>query len=256
MFRARASLWVRFRLAQTKPFCTNTTKHNANNNADKIESNLSRYHEAYKQLDKLDFMTAAKMLFTEPPKKKKFGIDFHLVQLFFACMPSLAVYLVAQYARYEMRRMEAELEQKKEQEEKKKREEEEKAKELELKEAEEKAKSNPELLEVKTRLGKLEEAVKEIVVESKKQSSGSITKDLEDGGEKKHHTKRAVGDAQSRSESNNPVEKDHLGNQKSGDSTTGFSQSKLSGSAPSNVAPHQDQMSKTENGGPSDDAKR
>ncbi|KAJ0075776.1 hypothetical protein Patl1_34706 [Pistacia atlantica] len=119
-------------------------------------------------------MTAAKMLFTEPPKKKKFGIDFHLVQLFFACMPSLAVYLVAQYARYEMRRMEAELEQKKEQEEKKKREEEEKAKELELKEAEEKAKSNPELLEVKTRLGKLEEAVKEIVVESKKQSSGSI----------------------------------------------------------------------------------
>ncbi|KAI8544222.1 hypothetical protein RHMOL_Rhmol08G0279100 [Rhododendron molle] len=34
-------------------------------------------------------------------------IDFHLVQFFFACMPSLAVYLVAQYARYEMRRMEA-----------------------------------------------------------------------------------------------------------------------------------------------------
>uniref|UniRef100_A0A7N2LN91 Uncharacterized protein n=1 Tax=Quercus lobata TaxID=97700 RepID=A0A7N2LN91_QUELO len=34
-------------------------------------------------------------------------IDFHLVQLFFACMPSLAVYLVAQYARYDMRKMEA-----------------------------------------------------------------------------------------------------------------------------------------------------
>ncbi|XP_044479628.1 protein MNN4-like [Mangifera indica] len=218
MFRARATRWVRirFRLTQTKPFCSDTTKHN---NAEKIESNLSRYQDAYKQLENLDFMTAAKMLFTEPPKKRKFGIDFHLVQLFFACMPSLAVYLVAQYARYEMRRMEAELEQKKEQEEKKKREEEEKAKELELKEAEEKAKSNPELLEVKRRLGKLEEAVKEIVVESKKQSSDSISKDLKDGAEKEQHTKSELGDQQSRSESNKPVEKDHLGKQKSGEST-------------------------------------
>lgn len=98
-----------------------------------------------------------------------------------------------------------ELEQKKEQEEKKKREEEEKAKELELKEAEEKAKSNPELLEVKRRLGKLEEAVKEIVVESKKQSSDSISKDLKDGAEKEQHTKSELGDQQSRPESSKPV---------------------------------------------------
>ncbi|KAL5854846.1 hypothetical protein ACOSQ3_004736 [Xanthoceras sorbifolium] len=91
-----------------------------------------------------------------------------------------AVYLVAQYARYEMRRMEAKLEEKKKQEEKKRQEEEEKTKELELKEAEEKVKSNPVILEVKTRLVKLEETVDEIVAESKKQSSGSMTKNQGD----------------------------------------------------------------------------
>ena len=43
-----------------------------------------------------------------------------------------------------------------------------KAKEEELKAIEEKAQSESELLEVKERLGKLEEVVKEIAVESKK----------------------------------------------------------------------------------------
>ncbi|KAH9310660.1 hypothetical protein KI387_025695, partial [Taxus chinensis] len=57
--------------------------------------------------DKLDFITASKILFSPPSKPKKFGFDFHLVQFFFACMPSLAVYLVAQYARYDIRKMEA-----------------------------------------------------------------------------------------------------------------------------------------------------
>ncbi|KAL0380357.1 UNVERIFIED_CONTAM: hypothetical protein Sangu_0100000 [Sesamum angustifolium] len=114
-------------------------------------------------------MTATKILFTESPKKKKFGLDFHLVQLFFACLPSLAVYLVAQYARSEMRKMDAELERKKQAEF------EAQAKELELKAAEEKAasSSNPELLEVKERLDKLEVTVKEIVV-AKKQSSDAL----------------------------------------------------------------------------------
>ncbi|CAK7336284.1 unnamed protein product [Dovyalis caffra] len=60
--------------------------------------------------------------------------------------------------------------------EKKKKEEEEKAKEEELKAIEEKAQSESQLLEVKERLGKLEEVVKEIAVESKKQSGGSVTK--------------------------------------------------------------------------------
>ncbi|XP_009771765.1 uncharacterized protein LOC107814555 isoform X3 [Nicotiana tabacum] len=92
-------------------------------------------------------------------------VDFHLVQFFFACLPSLAVYLVAQYSRYEMRRMEAEAELKK------KAEEEAKAKELELMAEEEKQATDPQLSEVKARLDKLEETIKEIVVDSKKQSS-------------------------------------------------------------------------------------
>lgn len=56
---------------------------------------------------------------------------------------------------------------------------------MELKEAEEKLKSNPALLELKSRLGKLEEAVNEIVIESKKQSSGGTSNNPEDGNEKK-----------------------------------------------------------------------
>lgn len=94
-----------------------------------------------------------------------------------------------------------ELEQKKAVEDKKKHEEEEKAKELELKEAEEKAKSNPELLEVKRRLGKLEEAVNEIV-------------------EKKHPVKSEASDTQSASESSSSVAKDHVNRPKSGEPTT------------------------------------
>lgn len=167
----------RLRLVHHKPFCTKNKPPTTTNNNDQDAATSVRNLDAYRQLDKLDFMTAAKILFTEPPKKKKFGIDFHLVQLFFACMPSLAVYLVAQYARYEMRKMEAELELKKKQAE----EEAEKAKELELIVEEKEAGIVPELLDVKVRLEALESTVKEIVVESKKQ----LTKKPEDVGEKK-----------------------------------------------------------------------
>ncbi|KAM0933865.1 hypothetical protein DsansV1_C34g0226101 [Dioscorea sansibarensis] len=120
----------------------------------------------YRQLDNLDFTTAAKILFAESPKKKKFGFDFHLVQFFFACMPSLAVYLVAQYARYEIRRMEAEVEKKK------KAEEEEKAKGEELVAEEEESK----LSKVLVRLDALEVTVKEIV-DKKKPSETDLSKD-------------------------------------------------------------------------------
>ncbi|KAI5351058.1 hypothetical protein L3X38_003949 [Prunus dulcis] len=109
-------------LQPRRPFCikapntnTNTNYNHSSDNAE--ETSLSRYHDSLKQLDKLNFMKAAKILLTGRPSKKKFGLDFHLAQLFFACMPSLAVYLVAQYARYEIRRMEAELEEKKKKEE-------------------------------------------------------------------------------------------------------------------------------------------
>ncbi|KAL0425143.1 UNVERIFIED_CONTAM: hypothetical protein Sradi_1049100 [Sesamum radiatum] len=173
----RVSFSDGFKLCWNRPFCSST--HNSkpatsdsggsSNNGASSTPALSTYSEQYKALDNLDFMTATKILFTESPKKKKFGLDFHLVQLFFACLPSLAVYLVAQYARSEMRKMDAELERKKQAEF------EAQAKELELKAAEEKAasSSNPELLEVKERLDKLEVTVKEIVV-AKKQSSDAV----------------------------------------------------------------------------------
>ncbi|KAK4590131.1 hypothetical protein RGQ29_020616 [Quercus rubra] len=99
-----APLWVRFskrsNSKQTILILHNhsiTRKPNPHINISENNVVESNYNEAYKQLD---FVTAAKnkMLFTGPPKKKLFGIDFHLVQLFFACMPSLAIYLVAQYA--------------------------------------------------------------------------------------------------------------------------------------------------------------
>ncbi|OWM83118.1 uncharacterized protein LOC116198071 [Punica granatum] len=139
----------------------------------KNSSSLSSYNETYKKLDSLDFTTAAKILFSEPPKKKRFGFDFHLVQFFFACMPSLAVYLVAQYARYEMRKMEAEQEEKKKQQE-----EEEKAKavELEAAEQEKEAGAKREIQEVKERLDKLEQTVRDVVVEAKNKSPTSSLK--------------------------------------------------------------------------------
>ncbi|PIN18666.1 hypothetical protein CDL12_08654 [Handroanthus impetiginosus] len=84
-----------------------TSSSSSSNDGSSSSPSLSNYNEQYRALDNLDFMKAAKILFSDPPKKKKFGLDFHLVQLFFVCLPSLAVYLVAQYARSEMRKMDA-----------------------------------------------------------------------------------------------------------------------------------------------------
>lgn len=170
-------------LLQRRTLCGNNKSITiSNNNNGKVSCHSTKEvdnsvavsrQDAYKQLENLDFMTAAKMLFTEPPTKKKFGLDFHLVQFFFACLPSLAVYLVAQYARYEIRRMEAEAELKK------KADEDAKAKELELIAEEEKQEgTDPQLSEVKARLDKLEETLKEIVVESKKQSGDVADKSI------------------------------------------------------------------------------
>ncbi|KAG7998176.1 hypothetical protein I3843_01G245300 [Carya illinoinensis] len=252
MFR----LWVRFatrwKPVPARPFCTpspspttsgsNTTKPPSNNNSsisenNAVESSPGNYDEAYKQLDKLDFATATKILFTDPPKRKKFGLDFHLVQLFFACMPSLAVYLVAQYARYEMRRMEAELEQKKKQEE-------EKEKEMELSVIEGKETvSDPELLEMKVRLDKLEEAVKGIAVETKKQSISSLAKNRGEGSEERNFATTGPTDTKSGSEPSKIVESDHLNKQ----DRPWLGRERVSGSAPVPDASLQDQKGKTQN---------
>lgn len=251
MFRARVT-WVRFtnrsysKPISKRPFCTNN-KIRENN---VIESNVNNHGEAYKQLDKLDFVTAARILFTGPPKKKKFGFDFHLVQFFFACMPSLAVYLVAQYARYDIRRMEADLEKKKKQEEEKK------AKEMELNAKEEiEAGSDPELLEVKVRLDKLEETMKEIVVETKKQPASGPAKNQKEGSEKEDLAMTETTNTKSRSEPSNIVGKDHLNKQESVEPRPGLGRERVSGAAPVPEASLQDQKGKTQNGGASQDAK-
>jgi hypothetical protein len=54
--------------AQRSSFCTSAKNNNNNNNSKDIITD-----ERYRQLENLDMITAAKILFTDPPKKKKFG---------------------------------------------------------------------------------------------------------------------------------------------------------------------------------------
>ncbi|KAK9280778.1 hypothetical protein L1049_003667 [Liquidambar formosana] len=245
MFRARNG-WVRASkrvpFIQPRRLSTNNIKPTNKNGNDKAGEASAGELDAYRQLDKLDFMTAAKILFTTPPKKKKFGIDFHLVQFFFACLPSLAVYLVAKYARYEIRRMEAEVELKKKAEEEKK------AKEMETSAAEKEMGSDPELLQVKMRLEKLEETVKEIAVESKKQSDSSKTKNQGNG-----LASIEPSNAQSRSETSKTATSDHIGKQEPMEETPGLGQVGVSGSAQGTDVSQQDQKGKTQT---SQDAKK
>ncbi|CAO2163691.1 unnamed protein product [Urochloa humidicola] len=159
--------------------------------------------EAYRQVQNFDWSsgadwkTAANILFTVPPKRKEFGLDFHLVQLFFVCMPSLAVYLVAQYARREIKRMEAEAEEKR-----KKDEELEKQKQLE----EESAKENTDskLSKVLDRLDTLEGVVKEIVDNKMKVPSADLhTK--EEGVKKDEASPSKASDLKSRASDTQPA---------------------------------------------------
>ncbi|XP_058114133.1 uncharacterized protein LOC131257003 isoform X2 [Magnolia sinica] len=196
-------------LSQARLLCTTPTSNTSNNSK---AAAAAAHQEAYRQLQNLDFMTAAKMLFTPPPQKKKFGIDFHLVQLFFACMPSLAVYLVAQYARYEIRRMEAEEEMKK-----KKAEEEEKAKEVDSNVADEE-KSGLELSKVKVRLDALEETVKEIADETKKLYAISTSKDQ--GGGMKEQSTPTDASLPSKSEGSSSAAEDQNSKSKAGQKQT------------------------------------
>ncbi|CAM8945949.1 unnamed protein product [Rhodiola kirilowii] len=151
----RVHIIIHSRALCTRKFVTNGMSEEKMDEAAKIR-------EAYRQLENLDFMTATKIILTVPPKRKKFGLDFHLWQLFVCCLPSLAVYLVAQYSRSEMRKMEAELE--------KKRKAEEEVNTIKL--AEEKLRGpEGQILEVKERLEKLENVIQVIAVEVKKQSA-------------------------------------------------------------------------------------
>lgn len=80
----RVPCWDGFKLCRNRPFCSST--HNSkpatsdsggsSNNGSSSNPSLSTYSEQYKALDNLDFMTATKILFSESPKKKKFGYVF------------------------------------------------------------------------------------------------------------------------------------------------------------------------------------
>lgn len=101
MLRARAS-WSQFskRLKpfETSSFCSKshiqTNKNSKINGDNKVESDLSSYNEAYKQLDNLDFMTASKILFTKPSNKKKFGYHFLFsIFVFHGCLIGSTLWL-------------------------------------------------------------------------------------------------------------------------------------------------------------------
>ncbi|KVI06059.1 hypothetical protein Ccrd_015583 [Cynara cardunculus var. scolymus] len=133
--RIRIGTSGRFRLVVSNRFSTNnkpTTE--SNKNGENTYGSLT-HHDSYRDLDKLDFMTAAKILFTTPPKQKKFGLDFHLD--------------------LETRRVEE-------------------AKKIKVAEGEA-LESNPQLLEVKERLNSLEKTVKEIMIESKNQRNIKVS---------------------------------------------------------------------------------
>ncbi|KVH96130.1 hypothetical protein Ccrd_001794 [Cynara cardunculus var. scolymus] len=127
----------RLRLVGSRPFSTNnkpTTE--PNKNGERTDGSLT-HHDLYRDLDKLDFMTAANILFTTPPKPKKFGFRTK-------CSDIL-----------EKRRVEE-------------------AKKTKAAEGEA-LESNPQLVEVKERLDSLEKSVKEIMIESKTQRNIKVT---------------------------------------------------------------------------------
>ncbi|OIW04956.1 hypothetical protein TanjilG_01152 [Lupinus angustifolius] len=176
-------------LQKTRSLCTNNNnipKPTSISSTNPTKRNDIVSGERYKQLENLDMVTAAKILFNDdPPKKKKFGLDV---------------------AQKKKKRDEEEAKSREKEEEAKAKERE---KEMELnpleeeeakeKEREKEAKSNPQLSEVKARLNKLEEAVKEIVVLSKNQVNDA---------EKKPSSSSVPSDTKNSSASNKVVEED------------------------------------------------
>lgn len=86
--------FVQFKLFPTTPFCNKSVQNRsfctpANNNTN---NNSIVTDERYRQLENLDMMTAAKILFTDPPKKKKFGylcsllLSFYSLSLNYFCL--------------------------------------------------------------------------------------------------------------------------------------------------------------------------
>ncbi|XP_008240838.1 PREDICTED: uncharacterized protein LOC103339340 isoform X1 [Prunus mume] len=245
-------------LQPRRPFCskapnTNTTTSYNQSGGNAEETSLSRYQDSLKQLDKLDFMKAAKILFTGPPSKRKFGCVSGGSICSLRNQKNGSAYTHTPHTLGFLSFLSSPKSPSQELEQKKKKEEEAKAKEkeIELKAAEEKEASNPELLEVRVRLDKLEETLKEIVVESKKQMNSGQTKEHEGGKEKKDIVTEAS--SRSSSESSKPVEKDPLSKQDSVEPGPALSKERVVGQHPVPNAHLQDKEGKTP---ASEDAKR
>lgn len=113
-----------------------------------------------------------------------------------------------------------------------------------------KAAEIPELSEVKVRLDKLEEAVKEIAVEPKKPSGRSITKNRGDGGDERHSVAMDQNKVRSDPDPSISAEKGQLSQKKSAQSTPDSSQEKPSGSTAVSDTSTGDQRGNTQNGKP------
>lgn len=74
MFRARCGL-IQFsktgQLVRCRAFCNTNNK--LTTNPDRNANASVPDNDVYRKLENLDFATAAEILFTTPPKKKKFG---------------------------------------------------------------------------------------------------------------------------------------------------------------------------------------
>lgn len=108
--------------------------------------------------------------------------------------------------------------------------------------------TGPELLDVKVRLGKLEVAVQEIVVESKKNPAGSITKCQQNAIEQ--------GEEKCKSESSSSVEQDKVNKQKSTEYISRADPGKVRSVLPVSDASQKDQKGENRIGGPCQDPKR
>ncbi|KAI7993519.1 hypothetical protein LOK49_LG11G01408 [Camellia lanceoleosa] len=150
----------------------------------------------HRRLEKLYFLTASRVLFSNPPHISKFW-TFPVVQLFLTCIPSLAIYVMGKYASYEFKRMKAVAELKKKEERKHH------VIEFRVIEKREVMGSDSEFSNLKSRVDALEAAMQEIESELRKMPSVTKTKDEEE--HKKRLQLSDVGSNTKNATGNNPT---------------------------------------------------
>eukprot|EP00250_Pteridium_aquilinum_P033787 c6307_g1_i1 orf=438-1166(+) len=160
-------------LLHTSTICLNKE----NTSSTSLSKSLASHQE-------MDFLKATDILFSEEEehKRKKFGWDFHLWQAFVACLPSVAVYFTAQYARGEMKKMDAEREQKLSGKLK-----------IEEKQQEEEARKSPLYRILENRLDKMEEKISKIE-STTVQAEAAVKGEGQPGKVEKHEKNVKAGD--------------------------------------------------------------